>query len=87
MATLKKELVEEITSTPWNTFLASLRDLPKDARVQLKTSIEDYSNGYTSLIVPITLLKHYSQLLEVDYLENQVYLKPHPKELALLVNL
>ena len=63
------------------------KDLPKDARAQLRTSIQDYKDGYTSLVVPITLLKHYSQLLEVEYLENQIYLSPHPKELSLLVKI
>ncbi len=63
------------------------KDLPKDARTQLRTSIQDYKDGYTSLVVPITLLKHYSQLLEVDYLEKQIYLSPHPKKLSLLVKI
>ena len=35
------------------------------------------------LIVPITLIRHYTQKYQVGYLEGQVYLEPSPKELML----
>jgi uncharacterized protein YbgA (DUF1722 family) len=35
------------------------------------------------LIVPITLLRHHVRRLGQAYLEEQVYLNPHPKELML----
>jgi uncharacterized protein YbgA (DUF1722 family) len=35
------------------------------------------------LIVPITLIKHHLRRIPVPYLQNQVYLDPHPKELML----
>jgi uncharacterized protein YbgA (DUF1722 family) len=35
------------------------------------------------LIVPITLLRHYVRVFEVEYLADQVFLNPHPKELML----
>jgi uncharacterized protein YbgA (DUF1722 family) len=35
------------------------------------------------LIVPVTLLRHYVAQLGIEYLAQQVYLDPHPKELML----
>ncbi|MBX3124915.1 MAG: DUF1722 domain-containing protein, partial [Nitrospira sp.] len=43
----------------------------------------DYHQGLTPLIVPLTLIKHYVQLFDVEYIREQVYLNPHPKELML----
>ena len=45
--------------------------------------IEDYHSGLTPLIVPLTLIKHYVTAFGVSYLQEQVYLNPHPKELML----
>ncbi len=45
--------------------------------------IEDYHRGLTPLIVPLTLTKHYVQAFDVEYVREQVYLNPHPKELML----
>jgi len=45
--------------------------------------IEDYRNGIIPLIVPLTLIKHYVDMNNIEYIKNQVYLKPHPKELML----
>jgi len=50
---------------------------------ELRTVIEDYHNGLTPLIVPLTLIKHYVRTHAVTYIQNQVYLNPHPKELML----
>jgi uncharacterized protein YbgA (DUF1722 family) len=33
--------------------------------------------------VPVTLIKHYATMYEIGYLQQQVYLNPHPKELML----
>lgn len=57
--------------------------LDPPVRQALLDSIEDYRNGYVPLVVPVTLIHHYVRLLEVPYLDQQVYLNPHPKELAL----
>jgi uncharacterized protein YbgA (DUF1722 family) len=35
------------------------------------------------LIVPITLIKHYVMMYDVEYIQNQISLRPHPKELML----
>jgi len=45
--------------------------------------IEDYRNQLVPLIVPITLLKHYIEKYDIEYIVNQYYLNPHPKELML----
>jgi uncharacterized protein YbgA (DUF1722 family)/uncharacterized protein YbbK (DUF523 family) len=46
--------------------------------------IEDYQQGLLPLIVPLTLLKHHlSRHPVADWVHQQVYLKPYPKELML----
>ena len=52
-------------------------------KAELLVVIGDYHQGLTPLIVPLTLIKHYVQTYEVDYIRDQVYLNPHPKELML----
>lgn len=42
-----------------------------------------HKRGLVPLIVPITLIKHYVTMYDIDYLQHQVYLNPHPKELML----
>jgi len=60
------------------------RELPADERQELSALIEDYRKGLVPLIVPITLLRHHVRRFGVAYLQGQVYLEPHPKELMLL---
>ena len=45
--------------------------------------IEDYRNEIVPLVVPITIIRHYVNLLNIDYISDQVYLNPHPRELML----
>jgi uncharacterized protein YbgA (DUF1722 family)/uncharacterized protein YbbK (DUF523 family) len=45
--------------------------------------IEDYRNELAPLIVPITLVRHYVMKHDVEYIKDQIYLNPHPKELML----
>ncbi len=33
--------------------------------------------------MPLTLIEHYVRSFQVAYIEHQVYLNPHPKELML----
>jgi uncharacterized protein YbgA (DUF1722 family)/uncharacterized protein YbbK (DUF523 family) len=64
--------------------LGYFRDrLDPDVREQLHASVEDYRRGIVPLVVPLTLIRHYVVLLDVEYLRHQTYLQPHPKELAL----
>ena len=58
-------------------------DLDQDSRHELLQHLEDYRLGMIPLVVPVTLIRHYVRLLKVGYLADQVYLNPHPKELAL----
>jgi uncharacterized protein YbgA (DUF1722 family)/uncharacterized protein YbbK (DUF523 family) len=57
--------------------------LDADSRDELLALIEDHRHGIVPLIVPITLIKHHARRLGVEYLQGQVYLEPHPRELAL----
>lgn len=59
------------------------KQLDPAPRAELLSHIEDYRQGHVPLVVPLTLMRHYVRLLDVEYLRNQVYLNPHPKELAL----
>jgi uncharacterized protein YbgA (DUF1722 family)/uncharacterized protein YbbK (DUF523 family) len=52
-------------------------------KTELLGVINDYHQGLTPLIVPLTLIKHYVHLFDVGYIRDQVYLNPHPKELML----
>jgi uncharacterized protein YbgA (DUF1722 family)/uncharacterized protein YbbK (DUF523 family) len=54
-----------------------------DARKELLGIIEDYRRRLVPLVVPLTLIRHYVRQHKVAYLDGQVYLEPHPKELML----
>jgi uncharacterized protein YbgA (DUF1722 family)/uncharacterized protein YbbK (DUF523 family) len=53
------------------------------SRRHLEEAIADYQRGVVPLVVPITLIAHYARLHAVQYLLDQIYLQPHPKELML----
>jgi uncharacterized protein YbgA (DUF1722 family)/uncharacterized protein YbbK (DUF523 family) len=57
--------------------------LDSAARNELAQLIDDYRRGLVPLIVPITLIGHHVRRHEIDYLNGQVFLEPHPKELML----
>ena len=57
--------------------------LDRASKVELLAAVEDYRRELVPLIVPITLLRHYVRVHNVEYLAGQVYLDPHPKELML----
>lgn len=59
-------------------------DLDAGDRRELEGVIHDYRAGLVPVVVPITLLRHHLRRLGQDYLEEQVYLRPHPHELMLL---
>jgi uncharacterized protein YbgA (DUF1722 family) len=52
-------------------------------KLELLDLIEDYHRELIPLIVPMTLIRHYVQIFDIDYIRDQVYLNPHPKELML----
>lgn len=59
------------------------RDLDAASRAELLAHVDDYRRGLVPLVVPLTLIAHYVRVLDVEYLRDQSYLNPHPKELAL----
>ncbi len=59
------------------------RDLDAKDKGELLALIGDYHKNLVPLVVPLTLLKHHLARIPVPYIEDQVYLYPHPKELML----
>jgi uncharacterized protein YbgA (DUF1722 family) len=57
--------------------------LDDNGRRELHDLLDDYRRGLVPLIVPITMVRHYVRLFDITYLQGQVYLEPHPKELML----
>lgn len=52
-------------------------------RQELVQLIADFRHQLIPLIVPITLIRHYTKKYRVEYLQGQIYLDPSPKELML----
>ena len=59
------------------------RHLDAASKQELLNAIEDYRAELVPLIVPITLMRHHVRVHGISYLEEQLYLDPHPKELML----
>ena len=57
--------------------------LTKGEKEDILTTIEDYRKELLPLIVPVTLIRHQVKKYNIEYLLDQVYLNPHPKELML----
>ncbi len=58
--------------------------LTSEDKQELLGLVEDYRRGLVPLIVPLTLLKHHLNRCPVpDWVHQQVYLTPYPKELML----
>jgi uncharacterized protein YbgA (DUF1722 family)/uncharacterized protein YbbK (DUF523 family) len=64
--------------------LGFLREsLTEGERNDILAQIEDYRTELVPLVVPLTLIKHYVKKHRIRYIEDQIYLNPHPKELML----
>lgn len=59
------------------------KQLSADEKHELLETFDQYREGYIPLIVPLTLIKHYVRKYDQPYLNQQVYLNPHPVELKL----
>lgn len=59
------------------------KDLDAAEKKDVLEAIEDYRKELVPLVVPLTLLGHFVKKFRVEYLLNQVYLNPNPKELML----
>jgi uncharacterized protein YbgA (DUF1722 family)/uncharacterized protein YbbK (DUF523 family) len=52
-------------------------------RGELAALIDEYRRELVPLVVPITLISHHVRRHGIGYLEGQLYLEPHPRELML----
>lgn len=59
------------------------RLLNRSQRQELADTITQYHQGILPLFAPITLFRHYLKEFPNDYLQQQVYLNPHPEALRL----
>lgn len=59
------------------------QQLNGDEKHEMLELIEQYRQGYVPLAVPMTLLNHYVRKYQPPWLDEQVYLHPHPVELHL----
>jgi uncharacterized protein YbgA (DUF1722 family)/uncharacterized protein YbbK (DUF523 family) len=58
-------------------------NITSDEKAELLKVIDDYYEGLTPLIVPVTLINHYVRKYDEPYLKRQHYFNPHPLELML----
>jgi uncharacterized protein YbgA (DUF1722 family) len=64
--------------------VGNLKDrLTPKARPERDGVLADYHRGLAPLVVPVTLIKHYVTMYEIQYIQQQIYLNPHPRELML----
>ena len=61
--------------------------LSAEAKQSILSLIDRYKEQKVHLIVPITMLKHYVDIHQIEYLQHQQYLSPYPYELGLRNNL
>ncbi|ATC97437.1 MAG: DUF1722 domain-containing protein [Pseudomonadota bacterium] len=59
------------------------KHLTKQNKQELSENIIAYHDGLVPLMVPLTLINHHLQTYPNDYLANQAYLDPYPKDLKL----
>ena len=57
--------------------------LSHDEKEELLELIRQYHDRLVPHVVPVTMLKHYCLKFNDPYLRGQLYLSPHPTELAL----
>ena len=84
MQVLKKKATTRTVSSVLQNTVGHLRKHIDDrSRHELHASIEDYRDGFVPLVVPLTLLRHHARHHNIEYLLEQSFLDPHPKELML----
>ena len=59
------------------------KQLSKLQKQELSEKINEFRQGLTPLLVPLTLIKHYMREHTKDYLNTQVYFSPYPDDLKL----
>ena len=84
MQALKKPATRKTHTNVLMHIMGYVKDsLTADDKQELLDILDKYRNGLVPLIVPITLLRHYLRRFPDDYIQQQVYLNPHPDELML----
>lgn len=84
MAALKKPATRKSHTNVLMHIMGYVKEaLSADDKQELLELLDRYRHGLVPLIVPITLLKHYLRRYPHDYIQDQVYLNPHPDELML----
>lgn len=63
------------------------RQIPASQKIELDKVIADYAAGIVPLIVPMTLLGHFFNEHEHEYINKQVFMQPYPAELRLRNNI
>jgi uncharacterized protein YbgA (DUF1722 family)/uncharacterized protein YbbK (DUF523 family) len=59
------------------------KHLTPEQKAELTDAIMKFHDGVVPLLVPITLINHYLKEYPMPYIEQQVYLNPHPELLKL----
>jgi uncharacterized protein YbgA (DUF1722 family)/uncharacterized protein YbbK (DUF523 family) len=59
------------------------KHLTPEERRELSELIRDFRCQFIPLIVPLTVMRHYVKKYRIPYLQDQIYLEPHPNELML----
>ena len=59
------------------------KQLAPDDKQELLDLIQAHREGLVPVVVPITLINHYLRKFPNEYVANQIYLAPHPRELML----
>jgi uncharacterized protein YbbK (DUF523 family)/uncharacterized protein YbgA (DUF1722 family) len=57
--------------------------IDETSRGELAACIDEYHRALVPLVVPLTLIRHHVRLHHVEYLQGQIYLELHPRELML----
>ena len=60
-----------------------IKEFTKEEKQDILNTIEDYRKGLLPLVVPVTLIRYQVKKYNIEYLLDQIYLNPHPKELML----
>ncbi|WP_373089204.1 YbgA family protein [Zhongshania sp.] len=61
--------------------------LDAEDKLRLTGTIKDYAAGQLPLLVPLEMLSHYLKKYRVDYLLDQYYFDPYPRDLKLRMGL
>jgi uncharacterized protein YbgA (DUF1722 family)/uncharacterized protein YbbK (DUF523 family) len=80
--------IEPTIKTRSNVFLHLMgylkKQLSSDEKDEILNLFEEYKKGIHSIAVPVSLLKIYIKTYNIEYLVDQYYFNPYPKEIKLL---